>query len=498
MPDEQAKQPKDEQSTTEKVAAGPATAPADDTVSTQHELATPAGPVRYTATAGRIVLREEVYEDGVFKGHKPVAEMFLVSYVGETGGETKRPVTFSFNGGPGSSSVWLHLGLLGPRRVEMGDVDALVAPPYGMADNAESLLAHTDLVFIDPVSTGYSRVVEGDKAEGFHGYMRDVESVAEVIRLWTTRNGRWMSPKFLIGESYGTLRAAALADQLQSSYGMTLNGIMLVSAVLDVGTVDDESEGNDLAYVLSLPTFACMAHYHGLLGDRPLEDVRAEAEAFATGDYARALLLGARMPASDRAAVGEQLARLIGLDADWLDRAQLRVESHRFFRELLRSQGKVIGRLDGRFAGYEQDGVGERLVDDPSMSAIVGPYAAAFNHYVRRELGYESDLPYELLTRRVQPWSLKEFEGRQLTVADRIARAMRLNPHLRVHVAAGYYDGATPYFAAEHSVNHLRIPPDLVGNIELAYYDAGHMMYVHEPSRLRQSQDLAAFLARSV
>ncbi|MGH9291828.1 MAG: S10 family peptidase [Acidimicrobiales bacterium] len=475
-------------------AAPPVAAPVDDIVTTSHELSLPTGRLAYRSAAGRVVLREEVHEEGVFRGPRPKAEIFLVAYVADQG-DPDRPVTFAFNGGPGSSSVWLHLGLLGPRRVVMGDAGALVPPPYGLTDNAESLLAHSDLVFIDPVSTGYSRVVEGDKAAEFHGYQRDLDSVGEVIRLWTSRNDRWLSPKFLIGESYGTLRAGALAHHMQTRYGFALNGLMLVSSVLDFGTKAERAEGDDLAFVLGLPTFACLAHYHGLAGDRTLEQVRQEAESFALGTYARALLLGRRLPDEERAEVVATLARLTGLDPGWVDRADLRIRSMRFFRELLRSRRQVIGRLDGRFTGFESDAVGEEPTSDPSYSAIHGPYAAAFNHYARVELGYNNDLPYEILTDRVKPWSYKEFEGQHVTVADRLAAAMRANPHMRVHVAAGYYDGATPYFAAEHTFDHLRLPQELRGNVSFHYYQAGHMMYIHEESRLRQSADLAAFVA---
>jgi carboxypeptidase C (cathepsin A) len=474
-------------------SAAPAS-PVDDVVTTRHELFTATGALAYTASAGRVVLREEVQDDGVFRGLKPKAEVFVVSYVADTTEAGPRPVTFAFNGGPGSSSVWLHFGLLGPRRVVMGDAGALAPPPYGLTDNAETLLAHSDLVFIDPVSTGYSRVVEGDKAADFHGYQRDLESVGAVIRLWTSRHGRWLSPKYLIGESYGTLRAAALADHLQTRYGFALNGLMLLSTVLDMGSLDDETDGNDIAFVMSLPTFACLAHYHGLLGDRPLEEVRTEAEEFAVGGYARALLLGNRLPDDDRQAVITRLASLTGLPPVWVERARLRVASHRFFRELLRDRGLVIGRLDGRFTGWEADAVGERATVDPSYTAILGPYAAACNHYLSTELDYKNDLPYEVLTDRVRPWSFKEFEGRQVSVAKRLAAAMRGNPHLQVQIAAGYYDGATPYFAAEHAVQHLQLPDELRGNISFRYYEAGHMMYVHEESRLRQAQDLAAFV----
>jgi len=402
-------------------------------------------------------------------------------------------VTFAFNGGPGSSSVWLHMGLLGPRRVVMGDVGELLPPPYGLADNEQTLLRHSDLVFIDPVSTGFSRAVKGEKSKDFHGYGGDIESVGEVIRLWTTRNGRWMSPKYLCGESYGTTRASGLSRYLQERYGMYLNGLMLVSAVLDFGTHEFEG-GNEDPYALFLPTYTAVAHYHGKLGDRPLREVLDEAEAYAERDYPWALLRGSRLSAEDRAAVASRLAELTGLSADYLDQVNLRPEHVRFLTELLRDRRQVVGRIDGRFTGWDTDYGRERWSSDPSIDAITGPYTAAFNHYVRAELGYSSDLPYEVLTGRVRPWSYKEFENAYVFVLDKLAAAMRTNPHMRVHVDCGYHDLATPYFAAEHSFAHLAIPAELFENIEYTYYEAGHMMYVHEPSRLAQSEALAAFV----
>jgi carboxypeptidase C (cathepsin A) len=471
-----------------------AVGPTDDLVTTDHVLATPGGELRYAATAGRVVLREEVDEEEKFAGFRAKAEMFVTSYVMEGADPTHRPVTFAFNGGPGSSSVWLHLGLLGPRRVVMGDAGALLPPPWGLADNLETLLARTDLVFIDPVTTGYSRVVEGGKVAEYHDFQRDLESVGSLIRLWTSRNGRWLSPKYLAGESYGTIRASALADHLQKRYGLFANGIMLISSVIDMGTIRF-SEGNDQPNALYLPTYAALAHYHGLHGDRPIEDVRAEAEDLAARDYPWALERASRLSASERADIVKRLAAVTGLSEDYVEQVDLRIEHQRFFRELLRSRGQVIGRLDGRFVGYEPDDAGEKPSHDPSNVAIHGPYAAAFNHYVRNELGYESDLPYEILTDRVQPWSYAQFEGRAVSISSMLAEAMRHNPHLRVHVACGYYDAATPYFAAEHAFAHLQVPDHLRANIEMHYYPAGHMTYVHEPSRIRQSADLAAFVA---
>jgi carboxypeptidase C (cathepsin A) len=472
---------------------GTPAAATDDLVQTSHTLTTAAGEITYTATAGRVVLREQHQEDGAFKGLKPKAEMFLTAYTLDGADPATRPVTFAFNGGPGSSSVWLHLGLLGPRRVLMGDAGELAPPPFGIGDNAETLLAHSDLVFIDPVSTGYSRVVDGGSVSEYHGFQRDLESVAELIRLWTSRNQRWLSPKYLAGESYGTLRASALAAYLQRQFGFYCNGIMLISSVIDMGTIRF-TEGNDLPYTLFLPTYAALAHYHGLHGSRSLRDVLDEAIALAAGPYPLGLARGGRLPAAERDSLARQVAAVAGLSEDYVRRVQLRVEHQRFFRELLRDRGQVIGRLDGRFTGWEPDDGGERPSADPSNVAINGPYSAALNHYVRAELGYSSDLPYEVLTSRVQPWSYAEFEGRHVTVSSMLSQAMRHNPHLRVYVGCGYYDGATPFFGAEHAFAHLAIPDDLRSNISFEYYEAGHMMYVHEPSRLRQSATLAAFV----
>ena len=467
--------------------------PVDDLVTTNHTLRVADRELAYTATAGRVVLRTEVHTDDKFEGHKPKAELFLIAYTLDGADPGTRPVTFAFNGGPGSSSVWLHLGLLGPRRVVSGDAGAVATPPYRVVDNAQTLLLHSDLVFIDPVSTGYSRAATGEKPVDYHGFQGDLESVGEIIRLWTSRHGRWLSPKYLCGESYGTLRAAALAEHLQDRYGMYLNGLALISSVLDAGTLEFVP-GNDLPYPLFLPSYAAIAHYHGRHGDRPLRDVLAEAEEFARRDYPWALAEGAQLSTVDREAAVDRLARLAGLSPDYVDRVDLRIEHLRFFTELLRDRRRTVGRLDGRFLGWDTDYGRERMSGDPSYHAILGPYTAAVNHYLRADLGYRNDLPYEVLSDRVQPWSLKEFEGRHLNVAPRLAAALRANPALRVYVACGYHDGATPYLAAEHTFAHLEVPAELRGNIGFRYFEAGHMMYVHEPSRLEQSAQLAAFV----
>ncbi len=473
---------------------GAAKEPADELVSTHHTITADGRQLSYTATTGRIVLREEKYTDGTFEGHVAKAEMFMTSYVADDA-EPGRPVTFAFNGGPGSSSVWLHLGLLGPRRVQAGDAGALASPPYGLTDNHETLLAHSDLVFIDPVSTGFSRAVEGGEPGDYHGYKRDIESVGELIRLWTSRNARWMSPKYLAGESYGTLRAAALAEHLQTRYGMYLNGLLLISSVLDMGTLRF-TEGNDLPYSLFLPTYAAIAHHHGKHGDRPLREILDEAEEFASRDYPWALARGSRLTGEERAEMVRRTAYLTGLSEDYVDRVDLRIEHIRFFTELLRDRRLTVGRMDGRFTGWEPDAGGEHFTNDPSVSGIMGAYAAGINHYLRAELDYANDLPYEIISTRVQPWSYQEFQGSSVAVTDKLGAAMRANPYLRVLVASGHTDGATPYFAAEHVLARLAIPQELRDNIDVRYYPAGHMMYTHEPSRIKQSTDLAEFVSR--
>ncbi|MDI5980249.1 S10 family peptidase [Amycolatopsis magusensis] len=472
--------------------------PSDDLVTTRHTLTAGNRELAYTAQTGRVVLKKEVLTDGKFDGHLAKAEVFLVAYTLDDADPATRPVTFAFNGGPGSSSVWLHLGVLGPRRVVSGDVDSPAPPPYGLTDNPESLLEHTDLVFIDPVSTGYSRAVTGEKPKDYLGFTPDVESVGELIRLWTSRNGRWLSPKFLAGESYGTLRAAALAAHLQERHSMYLNGLLLISSVLDMGSIRF-TEGNEQAYLSFLPTYAAIAHYHGFHGDRPLEEVLAEAEEFASRDLPWALQRGARLTTDERTAAVRELARLTGLSESYVDRVNLRIEHVRFFTELLRERGLTVGRMDGRFTTWEPDGGREHMSDDASISRIIGAYSAAFNHYVRTELGYESDLPYEILSMNVfQQWSYSDFEGRAVSAVRSLSAAMRANPHLKLHVAFGHYDGATPYFGSENVLAHLEIPEELHANIDRAYYPAGHMMYVHEPSRVRQAADLGAFIRSAV
>jgi len=461
----------------------------DDRVTTEHTATIGDKEIDYNATAGTLTLKDE---DGNAK-----AKVFYIAYIKDGVDDTHdRPLTFSFNGGPGSSSVWLHLGTLGPRRVEMGDAGNLLNPPWRLVNNNHSILDLTDIVFIDPVTTGYSRAAEGEDAKQFHGVREDVESVGEFIRLWTTRHERWNSPKFLIGESYGTTRAAGLSGYLQDRHGMYLNGIMLVSSILDFQTARF-SGINDLPYIVFLPTYTATAWYHRQLPDdlqrMKLRDVLTRAERFALNEYAHALLMGARLTQADRDAVVKQLARLTGLSETYVDRANLRISIGRFAKELLRDEGRTVGRLDSRFKGIDADHVNDRYEYDPSYAAIEGPYSTTLKQYVRATLGYESDLPYEILTGRVRPWNYNNYQNRYVTVSDTLREAMTKNQALRVFIASGYYDLATPYFATEHTVAHLRLDPSLRDHITLAYYEAGHMMYIHQPSLRKFKDDVARF-----
>ncbi len=474
----------------------------DNLVETKHKVSIGGKEIAYVVTTGTIVLKEETPDrEKEFEAQKPKAEFFFIAYTKVKVSEaemSKRPLTFSFNGGPGSSSVWLHLGLLGPRRVVMEDDGGLPKPPYKLTNNEFSLLNETDLVFIDPVSTGYSRPVEGEKAKEFHGFKKDVQSVGDFIRLYTSRYGRWLSPKFLIGESYGTTRAAALSGYLQERYGLYLNGIMLVSVVLNFQTLEF-SPGNELPYALFLPSYAATAWYHQALRTRqPLQELLAEAEQFAINEYAPALMKGDTLPLRERQNIVKKLSNLTGLSPAYIERSNLRVIDMRFFKELLRSRGRTVGRLDSRFLGIDRDTLGESMTNDPSMTNIIGPYTAAFNDYVRSELKFEKDIPYEVLNGQVWPWSYAEHENQFVYVAETLRQAMSVNPHMKVFVANGYYDLATPYFAAEYTFNHLGLDESLRSNIEMGYYEAGHMMYIHLPSLEALKTDLADFIKKAM
>lgn len=474
---------------------------ADSLVETHHSITIEGREIRYTVTTGTIILKEEREDNGeksgASKGEQPKASIFFIAYTRNDGSDAAtRPLTFSFNGGPGSSSVWLHLGLFGPRRVVLDNDGHPLQPPYRLTDNEYSLLDTTDLVFIDPVSTGYSRPALGERAKEFHGFTKDIESVGDFIRLYTTRYGRWGSPKFLAGESYGTTRAAGLSGYLQDRHGLYLNGIMLISSVLDFQTLA-VTPGNDLPHVLYLPTYTATAWYHGCLAPKLQNDLHAtlrEATEFAMGPYTLALMQGASIDAKERSRTAAALARYTGLSLEYIERCNLRIDMSRFTKELLRAQGRTVGRLDARFTGIDRNQVGDRPEYDPSLTDISGPYTATINDYMRRELKFESDLPYEILNPKVWPWSYAEFENSFVNVAETLRRAMTINPHLKVYVASGYYDLATPYLATDYTMSHLGLDASLGQNISTKYYEAGHMMYIHLPSLAQMKTDLADFL----
>ncbi|PYM16473.1 MAG: peptidase S10 [Verrucomicrobia bacterium] len=463
--------------------------PQEKLVETKHSITINGQKVDYTAKAGTILLRDN--ED------KPTASIFHIAYTKDGAGDlSKRPITFSFNGGPGSSSVWLHLGLLGPRRALLEEDGSPLPPPYKTVDNDYSLLDETDLVFIDPVSTGFSRAVKPGDAKKFHSVEGDLRSVGEFIRLYTTRNSRWASPKFIIGESYGTTRAAGLSGELRERHRMNVNGIMLVSTVLNFETISF-ARGNDLPYVLYLPSYAATAWYHKKLPPDlqklPVSEVVARAEVFAAEDYNNALLRGASLPLDKRKKIVKELARFTGLSEGYVDHADLRVPLARFAEELLRTEGRVIGRFDSRYKGYVRDRLANNMEYDPSGEAVYGAFTATFNQYVRTELKYESDLPYEILTGDVQPWNWGE-QNRYLNVAETLAESLTRNPFLKVHVSSGYYDMATPWLASHYTFSHLGIDPALTKNITLDDYTSGHMVYLNLADLKKQKSDLARFI----
>ncbi|MBW7918727.1 MAG: peptidase S10 [Anaerolineales bacterium] len=474
----------------------------DNLVVTKHSIAIGGREIKYTVTAGTMVLKEETADrEKESEGEKPRAQVFFIAYVKDGARDkSKRPLTFSFNGGPGSASVWLHLGVLGPRRAALEFDGSAPPPPFKLTDNEYSLLDETDLVFIDPVSTGYSRPVEGQKPVEWHGFKKDIESVGDFIRLYTTRFNRWLSPKFIIGESYGTTRAAGLSEYLYHQHGMALNGVMLISSILDFGTADF-TPGNDLPYILFVPGYAATAWYHDAVkGKRQtLQEFTAEAAKFALGEYASALLQGDALPAAERARIVEKLSHYTGISPAFIERSNLRIMDQHYFKELLRERGLTVGRLDSRFTGRDKLGVGEFAEFDPLFPQITGPYTAAFYDYVRNELKFESDLKYVISGWNiVNPWSYAQFENQHVSVSESLRKAMTLNPYMKVFVANGYYDLGTPYFATEYTFNHLGLHESLRGNIRMAYYEAGHMMYIHIPSLEALKRDLAKFIRDAI
>ncbi|MCB9685244.1 MAG: peptidase S10 [Alphaproteobacteria bacterium] len=458
--------------------------PAEKVSTTRHEVVIDGVTVAYTATAGTLPVRLEDKK-------KPAGKLFYVSYVREGVESTQRPVAFCFNGGPGSSSVWLHMGCLGPMRV-VADVDHRAAPSMVAVDNPYSLLDRCDLVFVDPMSTGHSRPDEGE-GEDYHGVTPDLESVGDFIRRWTTRNNRWASPKLVVGESYGTTRAAALARHLQDRYGMFVDGLVLISLALQFQTLIFEN--NDLAYVLYVPAYTATAAYHGRVETDDVDALVADATRWAFDHYMPALLRGSALPVADRRAVAAQLAAYLGVDVDYVLRCDLRVDLGRFCRELLRDRRLAVGRLDSRFTGAVADAQQDRLEADPSLSGLMGQYTSALHHHLRSRLAWDEEDVYEILNLKAnQAWKFREY-NEYLDVTGDLRTAMLDNPHLDVLVASGTYDLATPVTASDYTIAHLGA--GLEQRVVHHKYPAGHMMYAHEPSLARLRVDLCRFLGRT-
>jgi carboxypeptidase C (cathepsin A) len=460
-------------------------------VVTKHQITVGGRPLRYTVTTGVMPLRNAAGETE--------ARLFYMAYTLDgVADRSQRPLMFSFNGGPGSSSVWLHLGALGPRRVQMMDEGWMPPPPFRLVDNDQTWLDFTDLVFIDPVGTGYSRAARPELASRYFGLQGDIQSVGEFIRLYLARNERWTSPLFLVGESYGTTRAAGLSGYL-IEHGIAFNGIILISTIMNFQT-SRFTRGNDLPYVLFLPTYAAIAWYHKKLPPDLQGDLRKtldEVERWAATDYTIALAKGDRLTPAERQEVIDRLNRYTGLSKEYIDQSDLRIEIQRFDKELLRSERRTVGRLDGRFKGIDQPGVNDTPDFDPSMAAIRPPYTATFNNYVRAELGFKSDLEYYILGGGIGRWDF----GAENTYADTseaLRSAFAKNPYMRLMVACGYYDLATPYFAAQYTLKHMGLDPSLHNNVTLSYYEAGHMVYIDKNSLAQLKRNAAEFVQGSM
>ena len=443
--------------------------------------------VTYSAETGMLPVLKS---DGTSR-----ASVFYIAYCRQEATSLgARPVTFCFNGGPGSASVWLHLGALGPRRAKMNSDGSQSAPPFGLVDNECSVLNSSDLVFIDPVATGFSRAVKDEKPADFFSDSADLDSIGEFIRLWTTRHGRWLSPKYLCGESYGVFRAAGLADHLRGRYGMYLNGLILVSGVLDFQTISGGT-GNDLPYPLILPAYTAAAHFHhklpaDLQGD--LSRALTEARTFARGQYAAALLAGAELPAGERARIVAELARLTGLAPQVIEDNRLRVDPATFRKQLLHDEGLILGAYDARLTGRDGDPAATGPEFDPAATAVTGPISAGMNAYVRDELKFEDDLPYEILA-GVQPWNYGAHESYP-NASDRLASVMNQNPYLRILVCGGRCDLVCPIDTMRHSLEHMPLAAPYSKNVTFVEFDAGHMMYINRPDLQKMQAEIEKFV----
>jgi|SRR5271157_3616233 len=469
---------------------GPAVSAADvdeTPVVTHHSVQGGGKALNYTATAAQMPIKNAAGETE--------AHIFYVAYtLDDTKDFGKRPLAFCFNGGPGAASMWVHMGAMGPRSPKLLPNGNMPPPPYQMKDNPNTWLDQTDLVFIDPVGTGYSRAKTVEIARRMNGVQGDLQSVGEFIRMYLVRNNRELSPLFLAGESYGTFRAAGLAGYLIDR-GIAFNGVCLISTTLNLETIWSRSD--DLVYVLELPTYAADAWYHKkVAADLQRKDVKsflAEAEKFAAGEYATALNKGDELPAAERKAVIDKMVRYLGLEARYIDESNLRFDVSHFTRELLRDRHQTIGRLDGRLTGPSSLDTGETSEYDPSNTLIAPPFTAVFTNYVRGELGYKTDL-YYYVSGGIQPWDWNVQNGFGDTTGL-LRNAFVKNPYLKVMVAASYFDLATPYFAVEYTFNHMGLDPEMHKNVTWDFYQAGHMLYIDSDSGAKLKHDISEFIA---
>jgi carboxypeptidase C (cathepsin A) len=500
MGQEQTEKPAEAKSGEAKSSEAKAAEPREELSVTEHTLSIGRQTIPYKATASTTLLKNDKDE--------PTALVFSMAYTrSDVKNASARPVAFIYNGGPGSSSVWLHMGAFGPRRVVTANAQPTPPAPYKVEDNAASLLAKTDMVFIDPVGTGYSRPVGKATGKDFWGIDQDIHSIGQFIMLWVTRNQRWNSPKFLIGESYGTFRSAALGNYLHQHFHMDMNGIVLISSVLDVGTLSFRV-GDDMPYIFYVPSYAAAAWVNQDLPNRAdnLEAFLKEARAFASTEYAAALMKGSNLAASEKADVAKKLSHFTGLSEDYLIKADLRVSLSQFRAEIERGKGLTTGRYDARFTGPTYDLLTEHAETDPSYTAVAGAFTAAINSYLREDLKFLSDRTYEILNsepgrnwdwKHSQPDGGPGFPGSPSVVDDLIA-ALLSSPKLQVEVENGYFDMATPFFATEYTMDHLLLPKDLRGRIHLDYYTAGHMMYLNEDDHDKLSAHVRAFIESAV